>query len=372
MATGTVPTRPSQSADSERTVGRKLFLFVMTLLAAFILWQGFIFLRDTTAPQWINAIIATVWGVGGMLILFYIASAWVEQLSPTWQKRATPLVFVGPAVALLMWYLVIPVIRTLLFSFMDANSQNFVGLDNYVYAFTNRSMLEAFRNNLLWLVIGTSLSVGLGLLIAVLLDRTNAKFEILVKSLIFLPMAISFVGAGVIWKFMYEFRPAGAEQIGLLNAILTGLGGQPQPWLITRPGNTYFLIIILVWLQTGYAMVIQSAAIKGVPSDLLEAGRIDGASEVQVFFRILIPTIRGTIITVATTVLILTLKVFDIVFTMTGGNFGTEVIANQFYVQMFRSFQAGRGAAIAMVLLIATIPIIYYNLRQARMRQEGF
>ena len=372
MATTTEPTRPSQSVGPERTMGRKVFLLVMTLLAAFILWQGFVFLRDTKGPQWVNALIAMVWGVGGMLILFYIASQWVEQLSPQWQKRATPWVFVGPAVALLLWYLVIPVIRTLIFSFMDAKSQNFVGLDNYAYAFTNSAMREAFGNNVLWLLFGTGLSVIMGLLIAVLLDRTNAKYEILVKSLIFLPMAISFVGAGVIWKFMYDFRPAGAEQIGFMNAIVTGLGGQPQPFLQIRVVNTFFLILILVWLQTGYCMVIQSAAIKGVPADLLEAGRIDGANEAQIFFQILIPTIRGTIITVATTVLILTLKVFDIVFTMTGGNFGTEVIANQFYAQMFRSFQTGRGAAIAMVLLIATIPIIYYNLRQARMRQEGF
>jgi alpha-glucoside transport system permease protein len=180
------------------------------------------------------------------------------------------------------------------------------------------------------------------------------------------------VGASVIWKFVYEFRPPGAEQIGLLNAIVTGLGGKPQAWLLNQPWNTLFLIAIVVWLQTGFAMVIISAAIKGVPSELLEAGRIDGANEVRVFFSIIIPYVQGTLVTVATTVILFTLKIFDVVQSMTGGNFGTQVIANEQYTQMFRAFHFGRGAAIAIVLLVAVIPVMWYNLRQFGEQTEAF
>jgi alpha-glucoside transport system permease protein len=233
-------------------------------------------------------------------------------------------------------------------------------------------MLESFRNNLLWLVIGTGLSVVFGLLVAVLADRTHPRFETIIKSLIFLPMAISMVGASVIWRFIYAFAPAGSAQIGLLNAIVTGFGGDPVAWISLRPWNNLFLIAILIWLQTGYAMVILSAAIKGIPAELLEAARIDGADEFQVFFKITIPYIQGTIVTVGTTIVIFTLKIFDIVQAMTGGNFGTQVIANEQYRQMFRAFNFGRGAAIAIVLLLAVVPVMYYNLRQFSEQTEAF
>jgi alpha-glucoside transport system permease protein len=227
-------------------------------------------------------------------------------------------------------------------------------------------MLEAFRNNLLWLIFGTSLSVGLGLLIAVLADRS--RFENVYKAIIFMPMAISFVGAGVIWKFVYTYKGTGTgiQEIGLLNSIVTALGGAPQPWLQHSPWNNFFLIIIMVWLQTGYAMVIISSAIKGVPAELLEAARIDGASEIQAFFSIIIPYIQSTLITVSTTIIIFSLKLFDIVRVMTGGNNGTNVIANEFYLERFTYGNAGRASAIAVVLLIAVIPVMVYNLRQFR------
>lgn len=337
-----------------------------------VLWRIFIFLRDSKAPPWIIALIAILWGVGGIIALFLVANLVIEQLSPAWKHRLTPFVFVGPALAILTWYLFLPTLRTLYLSFFDAKSKNFVGLQNYIFAFTNSAMLEAFRNNIMWLIFGTGFSVGVGLLIAVLADRTNKWFEVFIKSLIFMPMAISMVGASIIWLFMYAYRPPGAEQIGLLNAIITGLGIKPQAWLFIRPWNNLFLIAILVWMQTGYAMVILSAAIKGVPKELIEAGRIDGAGEIRIFFNIIVPYIRSTIITVSTTIVIFTLKIFDIVLTMTGGNFGTEVIANQFYTQMFRSFQYGRGSAIAMVLLIAVIPVMWYNLRQFAQQTEVF
>jgi alpha-glucoside transport system permease protein len=206
----------------------------------------------------------------------------------------------------------------------------------------------------------------LGLLIAVLADRS--RFESVYKAIIFMPMAISFVGAGVIWKFIYTFKGTGSgiQEIGLLNAIVTGLGGQAQPWLQQPPWNNFFLIVIMVWLQTGYAMVIISSAIKGIPAELIEASRVDGASEIQSFFSIVVPYIQGTLLTVTTTILIFSLKLFDIVRVMTGGNNGTNVIANEFYLERFSYGNAGRASAIAVVLLIAVIPVMVYNLRQFR------
>lgn len=354
------------------TIGRILVSLFVPLITFVVLWRVFIFLRDSNAPQGVIAVVAILWGVGGVLALFLVANLVIEQLPVAWRNRLTPFVFVGPALAILTWYLFVPVLRTFYLSLFNADSTQFVGFDNYLYAFTDRAMLQAFRNNVLWLVIGTAFCVGFGLLIAVLSDRTAPWFESVIKSLIFMPMAISLVGAGIIWLFVYAFRPVGAEQIGILNAITTGLGIEPQAWLFLQPWNNLFLIIILIWLQTGYSMVILSSAIKGIPKELIEAGRIDGANEVQIFLSIMIPYIQGTIVTVSTTIAIFTLKIFDIVFTMTGGNFGTEVIANQFYVQMFRSNQTGRGAAIAIVLLIAVVPVMIYNLRQFSEQTEAF
>jgi alpha-glucoside transport system permease protein len=208
--------------------------------------------------------------------------------------------------------------------------------------------------------------VSLGLLIAVLADRS--RYESVYKAIIFMPMAISFVGAGVIWKFIYTYKGEGSgiSEIGLLNAIVLALGGTSQPWLSQPPWNNFLLIIIMVWLQTGFAMVIISSAIKGIPAELLEAARIDGANEFQVFFRIMIPSIQGTLLTVSTTIIIFSLKLFDIVRVMTGGNNGTNVIANEFYLERFTYGNAGRASAIAIILLVAVIPVMIYNLRQFR------
>ena len=252
---------------------------------------------------------------------------------------------------------------------MDSDSTNFVGLSNYAAVFTDSQMLESFRNNVLWMVFGTFFCVSLGLLIAVFADRS--KFERIAKAIIFMPMAISFVGAAVIWRFVYFYQAPGQQQIGLLNSIVTGLGGQPQTWIVNQPSNVFFLIVILIWMQTGFAMVIFSSALKGVPDDLLEAGRIDGANERRIFFNIIIPYIQGTIITVTTTILIFTLKIFDVVIAMTGGQYGTEVIATQFYRQFFQNRNFGYGSAIAMVLVLAVIPVMIYNLRQSG-KQEAF
>ena len=354
------------------TLGQILISLFVPAVTFLVLWQGYLFLSRARAPQLVLVAVAIIWGVGGVALLYVVANWLVLKLPDAWSKRMQPFVFVGPAIAIMGWFLAIPVVRSLLASFQNNLGTEWVGIRNYVFAFTDPRMLETFRNNLLWLVFGTGLSVILGLLVAVLADRS--KFEVVYKSIIFTPMAISFVGASVIWKFVYSFKGTGAgiQEIGLLNAIVIALGGNPQPWLTLAPWNNFLLIIIMIWLQTGYAMVILSSAIKGVPAELLEAARIDGASEVKAFFSITVPYIKGTLITVITTIVIFSLKTFDVVRVMTGGNNGTNVIANEFYLQMFTYNHAGRASAIAIVLLLLVTPVIINNLRQFNKGRKGF
>jgi alpha-glucoside transport system permease protein len=371
-------TKNTESAKSNiltwfsSTLGQILISLFVPIITFLVLWQGYLFLQRAQAPQIIQVIVAIVWGVGGVALLYVVANWLVLKLPGEWAKRLQPFVFIGPAVAIMGWFLAVPVVRSLITSFQDRLGEEWVGLENYVFAFTNPRMLETFRNNLLWLVFGTFFSVAMGLLIAVLADRSKA--EVVYKSIIFVPYAISFVGAGVIWKFIYTYKGVGLniQEIGLLNAIVTALGGTPQPWLNLSPWNNFLLIIIMIWLQTGYAMVILSSAIKGVPAELLEAARIDGASEVRAFFSVTVPYIKGTIITVVTTIIIFSLKTFDIVRVMTGGNNGTNVIANEFYLQRFTYTHNGRASAIAIVLLLFVTPIIVYNLRQFNKSRKGF
>jgi alpha-glucoside transport system permease protein len=369
--------------DREAGPGMQLLAGILRLalavlipaIAFFVLYRGFLFLRAGEASKWVISVIAIIWGVGGVAVLYWIFNWLVESLPDQWTTWLQPYVFVGPALAILAWYLAVPTVRTFVISLYDRDGLegSFVGLNNYVAVFTDRLMMEAFRNNILfWIMVATPLTVVFGLLIAVLADRSS--YERIAKSLIFMPMAISFVGASVIWNFIYEVKPPDAPQIGLLNAIVVGLGGDPHAWTAytdISPFNNLFLVIIVVWLQAGYAMVLFSAALKGIPEEILEAARIDGANEIEVFFQIMIPYIMGTIITVTTTVVIFTLKIFDVVWVMTGGQFGTDVISTQFYRQSFIARNAGYGSAIAFVLLIAVIPVMVYNLRQFR-GQEAF
>jgi alpha-glucoside transport system permease protein len=336
------------------------------LIAALLLWVTFTFLRDSDANRGLIVLVAIVVGVFGVYGLYWAMDFVNNQLPERFSSRIRPWVFVGPALSILALFLVYPTVRTIWLSFLDADGEEFIGLDNYTYAFTNDVMLTAFRNNLLWIVVGTAFTVGLGLGIATLVDRLGKRAETVSKSIIFVPMAISFVGAAVVWNFMYAFRPAGSNQIGLFNAIWTGLGGDPVLWLSKEPWNNLLLIVVLIWLQTGFTMVILSAAIKGVPNDIIEAARIDGATELQIFWRVVIPTIKSTIVVVTTTMIILILKVFDIVWVMTSGDFGTEVIASHMIRQAFRFFDDGKGAAIAVVLLIAVIPVMIMNVRRFR------
>lgn len=353
----TQPNRISEWITS--TIGRILISLFVPVLTFVVLWQGFVFLRDSNAPKLVIVLVAIIWGVGGAGLLYVVSNWLVEQLPDKGRRWLLPYVFVGPAVAILLWYLAFPTLRTFWISLFDSNTVNFVGIQNYIAVFTQRTMFTAFRNNVLWILFGATLSVIFGLLVAVLADRS--RFETFAKSMIFMPMAISMVGAGIIWKFIYEADP----NIGMLNAMWTGwFGGQPQAWIsLLQPWNNFFLIVVLIWLQTGYAMVIFSAAIKGIPGEIMEAARVDGANELQVFFQIMIPYIMGTIITVSTTIVIFTLKIFDVVWVMTGGQYDTQVIATQFYREYFTSRNFGYGSAIAIILLVAVIPVMIYNLK---------
>jgi alpha-glucoside transport system permease protein len=307
--------------------------------------------------------IALFVGVGGIWLLFTGVSALVERLRPAVRDRILPLVFVAPAVVLLGIYLVYPAVRTVIGSFQDEHGA--FTLANWA-SLATPPFLEILRNNVLWLVIGTSGSVGLGLLTAALFDRIRR--ESLAKIFVFMPLAISLVGATVIWKFVYAWQPASQPQYGLLNAIWTGLpfGFQPIPWATQFPINLPSEMLILIWLQTGFAMVVFSAAIKGVSTEIIEAARLDGANERQLFLKVVVPMIRGTIVTVTTTVAIVTLKIFDIVMSISGGRNHDDVVAVRMFAEMFQFFNDGRAAALATVLFIAVLPVMIVNLRNFR------
>jgi len=358
---------------NENKDSRKLFPLLVTIIVSFIniFIHGSIFLllRDGQLHPITLTIIAVLWGSIGFYFI-YMSLNWMISFYPKkWGMKLQPFIFVGPAIFLLAWLLLIPTFRTIWMSFYDASGSTFVGLSNYVEIFTNKSMLLAVQNTFIWVVLGTFSCVSLGLIIAVLADRSS--FEKIAKSIIFMPIAISFVGAGVIWKFIYAYRPD-ENQIGLLNAIVQFFGGEPKAWItLVQPWNNLFLIIILIWMMTGFAMVIFSAAIKGVPQDILEAARIDGANEITIFFKIIIPYIKSTIVAVTTTIVIFTMKIFDIVMVMTGGQYGTEVIATEFYTQYFLHRNTGIGSSLAILLLVAVLPVIFMNMNKAK-KEEGF
>ena len=284
---------------------------------------------------------------------------------PRWAVTAG---FVGPAVLALIFGLVYPAIRTIIASTQKGNSSEFVGLDNYIRAFSEGQFQIVLRNTALWVILVPIVSTLVGLVYAVLVDRT--KFEKLAKTLVFLPMAISMVGASIIWKFVYEYRPTDRPQTGLLNQLLVMVGLDSRQFLLNPPTNTFFLIAVMVWIQTGFAMTVLSAAIKAIPDDIIEAARLDGLSGTKMFRFITVPSLRPALVVVLTTIAMGTLKVFDIVRTMTGGNFGTSVVANEFYTQSFRINDGGLGAALAVILFVLVIPLVVYNIRQMRLAEE--
>lgn len=316
----------------------------------------------------INALLAIVGGVVGALVLFWVLNFLAERLPEKWEERLKPYLYILPAVFAIGVFLLYPAVQTVVYSFANQTSTRWVGLENYTELLSQRDFQITLVNTLLWIVIAPTLVVALGLAVAVLADRLSSRGEKLSKTIIFLPMAISGVAAAAIWRFVYEVRPAGETQIGLQNAIVTKLGFDPVAWLQQDNAklNTLLLMIILIWGQTGFSMVLLSAAIKGVPEETLEAARIDGANERQTFFRVVVPQIWGSIITVFITVLIGVMKIFDQVYVMTGGNFNTNVIAVRFFNELITNGDAGKAAAIVVMLIIAVIPVMIYQVRNFR------
>ncbi|MBQ1020304.1 sugar ABC transporter permease [Micromonospora sp. D93] len=330
-------------------------------------------------------LVAFVLVVGGLLLLLDVVPAWfarrreaqlvVASVSgaplprrPRQREGIFALFFLLPTLLLLSIGLVVPAIRTVLLSLMNGDSTEWVGLRNYGFLFSDDTMVRVLINTLVWVLVVPLVATGFGLIYAVLVDK--ARFEAVAKSLIFLPMAISFVGASIIWKFVYAYRGDG-DQIGLLNQIVVSMGGEPKQWLLESPLNTLLLIVIMIWIQAGFAMVVLSAAIKAIPGDIVEAARLDGVSPWQMFWRITMPSIRPALIVVMVTLTIATLKVFDIVRTSTNGNYDTSVIANEMYNQAFRYGQSGQGSALAVFLFILVIPVVIYQIRNLRQQREG-
>jgi alpha-glucoside transport system permease protein len=318
----------------------------------------------------IMAIVVIV-GVPAATVAYIAAIEWLmKRISYKIAPKVRPWLWVAPALLMLTFYLIYPAINTARISFMNADSTEYVGWANYKFAFTDPKMLTAFKNNVLWLIFFTGGTVLLGLLIAVLTDRV--KYETLIKGIIFLPMAISYVAAGVIWKLMYQFDPAGEPQTGTLNAIFTAIfpGFEPKAWLFNTTFNNAALIVIGVWMWTGFCMVVLSAALKGIPDELIEATRVAGGNEWQIFWYVTLPLMKSTIAVVTTTMVINVLKIFDIVYVMTNGNLGTEVIANRMYKEMFNFRHFGRASAIAIILLLATTPVMIVNIQRFQRQEE--
>lgn len=304
------------------------------------------------------------WSANKLLDTFYPARGANIAANLTKANAIRPWLFLGPAIIVLGLYLVYPVFNSVVLSFHGPTGLEWVGTYNYRWLAQDPAFRESMRNNILWLIVVPAAATFFGLIAAALTDRI--AWGNIAKSLIFMPMAISFVGASVIWKFIYDYRPEGAEQIGLLNAIVTAFGGAPQAWLTVPFWNNFFLMVVLIWIQTGFAMVILSAALRGIPEETIEAAVIDGASPFQIFYKIKVPQIWGTIAVVWTTITILVLKVFDIVLAMTNGQWGTQVLANYMFDWMFRGLDFGRASTIALVIMIMVVPIMIWNIREVR------
>lgn len=311
-------------------------------------------------------LVAVIVGVPAVLAGYIVAGEFlVRRLPDRAQPRVRPWIWVGPALLFMAVFLAYPVFGTAYRSLINRQDSAFVGLGNYAGVLSDPTVWIAIRDNLYWLFLYTLLALLFGLLMAVLGDRV--RYETPVKSLIFMPMAISFTALAVIWKFMYSYQPPGEPQTGTLNAILTGVfQAQPVTWLQDERINNFALITAAVWGITGFSMVILSAALKGIPAELLEAARVDGAGEITVFRRLIFPLLMPTITVVATTLVLFALKAFDVVYVMTNGNFKTDVLANRMYKELYNAGNFANSSALAIILLIAVIPVLVFNLRQFR------
>lgn len=338
-------------APRKGTVYTVLRLVACVVLPLGVLWA---------LQSYNEAIIAA--GVLGLLFF------WLDARSKEGQGYLLQIfLFMAPALLFVLVGLVVPVIQTSIAAFMDANGNEFVAFNNFVWIFGSEAGRRVVLNTIVWVLIAPVFSTIAGLAYAYWIDKSRG--ERIYKVLVFMPMAISFVGASIIWRFMYTMRPTDQEQIGLLNQIIVWFGGDPVSFLAAQPWNNLALIVVFVWVQTGFAMVFLSAAIKGVPAEQLEAAELDGANAWQRFRNVTVPSIRSTLIVVLTTISIASLKVFDIVRTMTAGQNNTSVLANEMYTQ-FRNFESGRAAALALVLFILVLPLIVYNARQLKKQRE--
>ena len=322
----------------------------------------------------LTAIFTVLAGVSAAMVLYWVLNKLAELLPGKWEERLKPYFYILPAYAAVTIYLIYPTVQTVIYSFktkVGFPAESWVGLDNYTGLLKSASFRDTLLNTALWILIVPVVTVILGLVIATLADRLRPKAENTVKTLIFMPMAISMVGAATVWALIYDYRPKGSPQVGIQNAIVTAFGADPIPWMNKSDLhlNSFLLMVMLLWSTIGFGMVLLSAAVKGVPTETLEAARIDGASERQIFFKVVVPQIWPTIVTVFVTTVIGTMKVFDIVFVMTNGNFNTNVIANEFYLRFFNNNDKGGASAIVVLLMLAIIPIMYYQVRNFRAQE---
>jgi alpha-glucoside transport system permease protein len=373
--TASEPTPSGGSATQRAANPVKILIglvgMVVVVWAVANIFLAFAFYPEKFGSKIVIGLLAIVVGVGGAALFFWALNMFVEGLPGRTSDRVIPYAFLLPGLGLIALMLIYPAVQTINYSFANEDSTAYVGFDNYVSIFKDGDFRESIFNNILWLIIVPAVVVAIGVIVAVLSDKLSEQGEKFSKAVIFVPMAISFVGASAIWGLVYFYNNPGQTQIGLLNAVWTGLGGDPQTWLQASGFrlNSILMMVILIWLQVGFAMILLSSAIKGVPDDTLEAARIDGATELQIFTQVVIPQIKGTIITVFITVVILVLKVFDIVYVLTNGRDKTNVIANLFFNEAFANDQAGRAAAIVVILLLAVLPILVYQVRHFRQEE---
>ncbi|MBP2408835.1 alpha-glucoside transport system permease protein [Brachybacterium fresconis] len=376
------PQAPPPAEDHEKKHGTARPARVLVGAVGMAVTAWFVcnaFLAFAYYPQWfansgiLIGLLGLILGIGGSVVFFLFLNICIEGFPARFSAGLIPYAFLLPGFSLIGIFLLYPTVQTIVYSFANDDSTAWVGLDNYRAIFSSGHFWSTLLNNFLWILIVPVVTVAFGLAVAVLADKLSPAGENAAKSMIFLPMAISFVGAATIWALVYAYNSPGEAQTGLLNAIVTTLGGDPQPWyqIDTARLNSLALMVILIWLQTGFAMVLISSAIKGVPEDTVEAGRMDGASEIRVFWQIVFPQVRPTLIAVLITVLILVLKVFDLIYVTTNGLYNSDVIANLFFRKLFTDQQAGQASAIVVVLLILVVPILIYQVKSFRQQEAN-